>query len=256
MSEPSLHLLHMRPNPHRLAAWAAKHHLIDQQGDLGYALHALLSAAFGPHAPKPFRYLGPEGGLLAYTQLPPDQVKQLVALADVDVVAALGLGATLNDPGLSIRPFPERWPRGHVLSFDVRVRPVIRENKSGHERDAFLVAVEKANDAKLLREQTYVQWLQDQVAIRNADAPEPWQGGARIVDAHLQQFLLQDLSLRSQRVDVDSPRKRRSVPGPDAILTGRVEVIDPVAFRHLLVRGVGRHRSFGFGLLLLRPATR
>jgi CRISPR system Cascade subunit CasE len=101
-----------------------------------------------------------------------------------------------------------------------------------------------------------VHWLQDQVGIRNTDAPEPWQGGARIVDAHLQQFHLQDLSLRSQRVDADSPRKRRSVPGPDATLKGRLEVIDPVAFRNLLIRGVGRHRSFGFGLLLLRPANR
>jgi CRISPR system Cascade subunit CasE len=153
MSEPSLHLLHTRPNPQRLAAWAAKHKLIDQQGDLGYALHALLSAAFGPHAPKPFRYLGPEAGLLAYTQLPPDQIKQLIALADVEVVAALGLATTLNDAGLSIRAFPDQWPRGHVLSFEVRVRPVIRENKSGHERDAFLVAVERANGADLSREQ-------------------------------------------------------------------------------------------------------
>lgn len=256
MSEHSLHLLHMQPNPQRLAAWAAKHHLIDQQGDLGYALHGLLSAAFGQHAPKPFRYLGPDAGLLAYTQLSPDQIKQVVALADADVAAALGLGHTFGDTGLSIRPFPAQWPIGHTLGFEVRVRPVIRENKTGHERDAFLAAVEKSNGAELSREQVYLKWLQDQVGIRNADVAEPWQGGVRIVDAQLQQFHLQDLTLRSQRVDTDSTRKRRSVPGPDATITGRLEVIDPAAFQQLLIRGVGRHRSFGFGLLLLRPASR
>jgi CRISPR system Cascade subunit CasE len=258
MSESALHLLHMRPNPQRLAAWAAKHHLIDQQGDLGYALHGLLSAAFGQHAPKPFRYLGPDAGLLAYTQLLPDQIKQLVALADVDVATALGLGATLHDAGLSIRPFPDQWPSGLALGFEVRVRPVIRENKSGNERDAFLVAVEKSNGADLSREQVYVQWLRDQLSVRNGGAPEPWQGAVRIVDAHLQQFHLQDLTLRYQRTDADSdsPRKRRSVAGPDATITGRLEVIDSAAFRQLLIRGVGRHRSFGFGLLLLRPVAR
>lgn len=254
MSEHSLHLLHMQPNPQCMAAWAAKHHLIDQHGDLGYALHGLLSAAFGPHAPKPFRYLGPDAGLLAYTLLPPDQIKQLVALADADVAAALGLGSTFGGSGLSIRPFPAQWPTGHTLGFEVRVRPVIRENKTGHERDAFLAAVEKSTKVELSREQVYLKWLQDQVGVRNVDVAEPWQGGVRILDAQLQQFHLQDLTLRSQRVDADSTRKRRSVLGPDATITGRLEVIDPTAFQQLLIRGVGRHRSFGFGLLLLRPA--
>ncbi|MEE8524028.1 MAG: type I-E CRISPR-associated protein Cas6/Cse3/CasE [Thermoanaerobaculia bacterium] len=54
------------------------------------------------------------------------------------------------------------------------------------------------------------------------------------------------------------PQRRRQTPGavperPDALLTGTLEVTDPDAFATLLARGVGRHRAFGFGMLLLRP---
>jgi CRISPR system Cascade subunit CasE len=32
-------------------------------------------------------------------------------------------------------------------------------------------------------------------------------------------------------------------------------VADPAAFAQLLARGVGRHRAFGLGMLLLRPSA-
>ena len=41
--------------------------------------------------------------------------------------------------------------------------------------------------------------------------------------------------------------------GPDVVMQGRLRVSDPQAFAQLLARGVGRHRAFGFGMLLLRP---
>jgi CRISPR system Cascade subunit CasE len=44
------------------------------------------------------------------------------------------------------------------------------------------------------------------------------------------------------------------VSGPDAVLAGQLRVTDPKAFTQLLASGVGRHRAFGFGLLLLRSA--
>lgn len=42
--------------------------------------------------------------------------------------------------------------------------------------------------------------------------------------------------------------------GPDALFSGVLRVADPDAFAALLARGVGRHRAFGYGMLLLRPA--
>jgi CRISPR system Cascade subunit CasE len=42
---------------------------------------------------------------------------------------------------------------------------------------------------------------------------------------------------------------------PDATFRGTLRVDDPARFAAAaLARGVGRHRAFGFGMLLLRPA--
>ena len=44
------------------------------------------------------------------------------------------------------------------------------------------------------------------------------------------------------------------VEGPDVVVDGLLEVANPAAFCALLARGIGRHRSFGFGMILLAPA--
>lgn len=245
MSFEPLYLLHIRPDPQRLAAWATRHRLLDAQGDLGYAFHALLRAAFGEHAPQPFRYLDVEQGLLAYSKLSATELAQLAALAEPDAAAALGLGETQLHRGMNVRSFPTQWADGHVLGFEVRVRPIIREGKTGRERDAFLVAVEKAGDGELNRDEVYVQWLRDLLTR---------QGGAELVDAQVTSYRQLGVTRRSQKTGAGDARHSRVVDGPDAILAGHLRVADPQAFAGLLAQGVGRHRSFGFGLLLLRPA--
>lgn len=245
MSAENLYLMHTQPDSQRLAAWAARHRLLDKEGDLGYALHALLHAAFGEQAPQPFRYLDAEQGLLAYTRLDASELAQLTALADPDVAAALGLGQTRQHGGMNLRPFPTQWAVGHTLGFEVRVRPIIREGKTGRERDAFLAAVEKAQGNALDRGEVYVQWLRDLLAR---------QGGAELVDAHMTRFQQLGVTRKSQKSSADDVRHSRLVNGPDAVLAGQLRVTHPEAFAQLLANGLGRHRAFGFGLLLLRPA--
>ena len=246
MSFEPLYLLHTQPDPQRLAAWAARHRLLDSQGDLGYALHALLRAAFGEHAPQPFRYLDAEQGLLAYTHLNDAALAQCVALADLDVAAALGLGQTLRHSGLSVRPFPTQWAAGHVLGFEVRVRPIIREGKTGRERDAFLAAIEKSDSRDLDRSEIYVQWLRELLTR---------QGGADLVGASVTSYQLLGVTRKTKKGDLGDARRSCLVSGPDAVLAGQLRVTDPQAFAQLLAGGIGRHRAFGFGLLLLRSAN-
>lgn len=245
MSSESLYLLHTQPDPQRLAAWAARHRLLDKEGDLGYALHALLHAAFGEQAPQPFRYLDAEQGLLAYTRLDATGLAQFVALADPDVSAALGLGQTHQHGGMNVRPFPTQWAVGHTLGFEVRVRPIIREGKTGRERDAFLAAVEKAQGSALDRGEVYVQWLRDLLAR---------QGGAELVDARMTRYQQLGVTRKSQKGNPEDVRHSCLVNGPDAVLAGQLRVTNSQTFAQLLANGLGRHRAFGFGLLLLRPA--
>ena len=41
---------------------------------------------------------------------------------------------------------------------------------------------------------------------------------------------------------------------PEVVLGGRFTITDPDTFTALLTRGIGRHRAFGFGMILLKPA--
>ena len=74
-----------------------------------------------------------------------------------------------------------------------------------------------------------------------------------LLDVQLSAFGRSRIQRHSQ-AGAATARKGRTIDGPDATLTGHLRVIDPVAFAHLLTRGIGRHRSYGFGMLLLHRA--
>jgi hypothetical protein len=78
-------------------------------------------------------------------------------------------------------------------------------------------------------------------------------GAAQIVEAHLDSFRLTRV-LRKAGSGDNGKRKTTNHAGPDAVFKGQLQVGDATAFNRLLARGVGRHRAFGFGMLLLRPA--
>lgn len=243
----TLHLMRLQPDPAALATWSTRHGLTSPDGDFGYALHALLAATFGDLAPKPLRYLGGKEGLLAYTSADPESLRFNAQLAPPDVARALGLDA------MDSRPFPDVWKTGQRIGFDVRVRPVIR-TKEGRERDAYLHALgDQSNggapqsDPAVLadREKIYRDWLAKQFAIDDA---------AHIGEIRMDAFRLTRVVRKTGGTD-KGRRNAQSVSGPDAVFKGQLVVGDSDAFARLLARGIGRHRAFGFGMLLLRPAS-
>ena len=254
MTTSSLYLLHTQPDARLLAAWVARHHTRHerQPADMGDALHGLLRAAFGEAAPQPFRYLDERQGLLAYTALGADALRTQVALADPLAAQTLGLNSNGQHDGYRLRPFPTQWREGQVLGFEVRLRPTVRSAKG--ERDAFLHAAEQAQGAPLQREAVYVQWLREHLAPREGATREAWQGAVDLLDdVHLAGFQRQQVVRRTQAMGGES-RRGRVIDGPDALLKGHLRVRDAASFAQLLARGVGRHRAFGFGMLLLtRP---
>lgn len=241
----SFQLLRLQPDPMALGPWATRHQLLSPDGDYGYALHALLSTAFGDLAPKPFHYLGGRQGLLAYTSVDLEMLRLNASLAPPDVARALGLDH------LDARPFPTAWRAGQRLAFEARVRPVVR-SKDGRERDAYLHAVEgtadtgkAAENASIIRRTTiYADWLGQQFAV---------DGAAQIAEVQLDSFRLTRV-LRKAGTGDNGKRKTTHNAGPDVVFKGQLQVGDAPAFNRLLERGIGRHRAFGFGMLLLRPA--
>jgi len=235
-------LLRLQPDAKALAVWATRHGVLSPDGDYGYALHGLLSAAFGEQAPKPFRYMGNKQGLLAYTLENLETLRLHASLATPDVARALGLNE------LDARPFPSAWKEGQSLGFEVRVRPVIRA-KDGRERDAFLHAVDAIPAVEgggiAQRAVIYGDWLAKQFAV---------DGAAQIIQTQMEEFRLTRV-LHKASTGENGKRKSHAVTGPDAVFKGQLQIGNPDAFARLLARGVGRHRAFGFGMLLLKPAS-
>jgi len=249
----TLTLMHCTPDLRALTLWAERHHWLGPQGDLGYALHALLRSAMGEAAPQPFVYLGERAGLLAYSRLTPEQLQQCADLATPEVSQALGLHPSATSHGLSAKPFPTQWQAGQTLAFDVRLRPIVRTG-AGPERDVFLAAIERAEaageTAPTSREAVYRTWLGQQLTQHT---------GAVLLEAHMSSFRLSDVVRRTQAGDPGShqpetARRKRHVGGPEANFSGLLQVGDPAAFAAGMARGLGRHRAFGFGMLLLKPA--
>jgi CRISPR system Cascade subunit CasE len=242
----TLFMLRLDPDHHAAARWFAAEGLLNGRADDGaYRWHALLTATFGKAlAPKPFHVLARRNRptqLLAYTIEPPEKLDEAArSFADPLALAALGLG---KDP-LAAKSMP-LFAANRLLRFSVLVRPTVRIDRDGdrnrtEEGDAYALAVRRALAAALPkpdRTAVYRDWLAQKLEA----------GGARPLDIALV-GLHRIPSLRR-----NGERRLVPVEGHSAAMTGVLEVTDADRFAALLARGIGRHRAFGYGMLLLQP---
>lgn len=244
----TLHLVELPVDLRDLHQWAGRSRLGDSF-DEGLALHHLLGETFGPAALQPFRLMvaprARTGTLYAYATWDAETLRRqaLTSLTpDLAGVVSLERLRSLPRPG-SI------WITGQRLGFDLRARPVVRlagslsgqddagapvAFRKGAEIDAFLARVVRGE--AVTREQACLDWLAARIAPAASLEPD----SSRLA------------SFRRTRVRRDG----RRIEGPDAVFHGTLKVTDPVAFAALLARGVGRHRAYGYGMLLLRPPQR
>ncbi len=238
-----LHIVEVRPDLSALMRFLQVQGLDtgEHDEDLGYALHAWWSAAFGPLAPRPWR-------LLLDRHRPP----RVLAYASVDAVqlrqhfrefAEPTAFAVCPDPDQLIlsKPMP-RWSSGRRLGFEVQCCPVGRKAGSGVEKDLFLLEADKAPERPLSREIVYATWARNQFER---------EGAAVVASIHLAGFRLIQQVRRTQADD--GHRRATRLIRPQALLRGELTIQNPEAFDRLLARGIGRHRSFGYGMVLLRP---
>ena len=255
----AINLVQVRISRPALARWAGERGWVRRRGgasdfDEGRALHHLVDEVFGPGALRPFRLLVPprcgSGSLYAYSALDAQSLTEAArfhALPDHLQV--------LSPDQVQTKSMPEDWRAGQKLGFDARVRPVRRllsdlesreglVARKGSEIDAFLVEAHRRHPAECggmasedrTREEVYLDWLTE----RLAPAAILERGASRLARFH--------------RVRV--ARGKRGPEGPDATIHGTLTVAEPDSFVALLARGVGRHRAYGYGMLLLRPPNR
>ncbi|GEO18009.1 type I-E CRISPR-associated protein Cas6/Cse3/CasE [Microvirga aerophila] len=236
----TLSLIRLDPDPAKAALWMAAEGLVRDGNDDGYGWHALLAASFGTLSPKPFRVVARPGRppqLLAYSLQSLDELLAHARdFADPLVIAALRLE----------RAEAKRMPvigEGRRLGFEVRLRPTLRRDRDGDrtrtaEVDVYVAAREAAKEGPAPdRGEVYRAWLEAKLAA----------GGARLEVARAVEMRQVPLLRR------DRDRRLTRVEGHSAIFVGTLTTQDAQAFNALLARGVGRHRAFGYGMLLLRP---
>ena len=227
--------------------------------DSDHAMHCLLTECFGDLAPKPFRLMITRGAatgcLYGYGHADADSLRDAAAVCADPLQSRI-----LPAAGMDSKAMPSEWQTGRRLGFDVRIRPIVRLERDtsripeevhrtfkegglrpGKECDAFLYEAIRhpdRGDMTRTREQVYAGWLSARLDRR---------GGASLD--------MDSVKLVSfQRTRAYRKMRARHTEGPDAVMRGILTITDPEAFAGTLSQGIGRHRSYGYGMLLLRPA--
>ena len=254
MTEP-LQMIRAEINVRDFQRWMGMRRLQDPD----HAMHCLLTECFGRDlAPRPFRAIFPRGGglgcLYGYGTVDAD------ALREAAVTYADPLQSRIIPPhSIDSKAMPAEWTVGKRLGFEARVRPVVRLERDtsripphvqrsfkegglrpGKECDAFLwkAIQHPKGEMRDNREEVYRDWLAER--LQRCGAAE-----LNVEETKLVSF---------QRTRAIRRRHSRYSEGPDALIRGNLVITDGDAFARLLANGIGRHRAYGYGMLLLRPA--
>ena len=242
-STTTLQMIRAEVNVRDFQRWMGTRRLQDQD----HAMHCLLTECFGDLAPQPFRLIVPRGGatgcLYGYGQSGAEELQEAAAICADPLQSRILPPSTIDSKAM-----PTEWPAGKRLGFEVRVRPVIRRSRGamnpGSERDVFQNEAEgfPKGETPRNREQVYTDWLG-----RRLEESGGGKGGANLSKDSVK-------LVSFQRVRSFRHLHSRYVEGPDAVMRGILTVTDSDAFAALLAHGIGRHRAYGYGMLLLRPA--
>jgi len=245
MAEP-IHLVKVPLRAHKLVAFARSRGLPVREFDEGYVAHAVMRELWQERAPAPFALRGQGGVLEAWGYAPVDAsalAQGVHASRDPAIAGTLG---RIED--IESREVPRIGP-GRPIGFVVRACPVVRlasarnGHRAGAEVDAFLArcfTVEKG--VSLSREAVYREWLE-----RALSRPETGVRARRVGVAAMSR-------IRLLRRTHGASRATRTVERPDVTFEGEAVVEDADLLLKYLAHGVGRHRAFGFGALMLTPA--
>lgn len=234
-----LYLVELRPDPAALIGFAAAQGINHREDeDLGYASHAWLTAMFGKHAPKPFRLLQDRRNLRPPRLLSFSRTSGAELAEHAQAFASpLAMRVSPLHGEVPAKLMPNRWRAGRRLGFELLACPISRLGKNEddvyrrHRREC-----DEKGGAPVPRAEIYRQWLLRQLGE-----------ACRLEDYRLEGFR----NLRLLRKA--NGQGKHDFLAPQAVLGGTLQVEDGAAFNTLLARGIGRHRAFGFGMLLLRP---
>ena len=255
----SLHMLDLRLSMKGLTTIAKMHGLPLKKVDDNYLVHCALGKLFQNQAPKPYCIESRQGRhlrVLAYAEKGADDLhEQAKAFCEPAVYEGV-----CDWSNLASKPLPSALPEDMTLQFELRACPVIRKSsagdngkegdakrswREGQELDAFIAEAWKPEnqDTALEREDVYRQWLARQFRARPSGAV-----------LHTDTVSLSRFSIERMLRRVGPERKSKVLKRPDITLNGHLTVTDGEDFMALMASGIGRHKSFGYGMIKVRPA--
>jgi CRISPR system Cascade subunit CasE len=257
MSDDRFHMVQLNLDARQLAELGRMLKLPLKRVDQNYLTHCALGELFGDHAPKPFSIENrADANTSAY-----DSNRQVRVLGYTDKTgeALRGEADTFASPKVhgicdwdtfASKPMPARFEAGTRLGFGLHVCPVQRMSSDGpkwsegSEVDAFLVRCwEVGEEVEVDRGEVYQEWLTGYFERR---------GGAVVEQVSMTGFSLERFFRRTH----GGERKGVTFTKPATTLQGVLEVTEPQMFAEILRGGIGRHKSFGFGMLKLRRPGR
>jgi len=254
MSDSDFHMVQFGLDAKGLTTLGKMLHLPLAQTDTGYLVHCALKELFQNDAPQPYSVENePQNGrqvrVLGYTAADADTLHSNAQLDASPTVYEI-----CDWDRLAAKPMPDTFPEDTTLQFELRACPVVRkasagegpdgqEWSEGQELDAFLSEAWENPEEDLNRERVYRQWLSDQFEHR---------GGAELKTAGMTRFSIERMTRRVP--NGNGERKADTIKRPDVTLTGTLQITDGDAFVDLLRSGLGRHKSFGYGMLKVRRA--
>lgn len=248
-----LHMVRLLLAAPRLTALAEARGLRLDQEDTGFLVHDQLAAVFQEGTVQPFRVTREQTRdveVLGYSVLSGEELRDRAT-----TFARPEAHDACDWDGFAVKEMPETLEAGRRLGFEVRVCPITRLSsdrtmtgkngeetrlRCGAEVDAWLHRrfLSPEPDEAASRGDVYSDWLANRLA-----------GCAELEHVRMTGFRRTRLVRKTHA----ARRKAKVLERPDAILQGALQVTDGDGFLDLLSRGVGRHKAFGFGMLLLRP---
>jgi len=251
----TVHMIQMWLNSRQLVQLGKMLNLPLRKVGNNYLVHCALSELFQDQAPKLFSvednhrqisdYQGQKIRVLFYSEYDWQTLQKLA-----QGFASPTVYEIVDWEQVASKPMPTEFPDGLELRFEIRTCPVVRKASDGpkwnkgQEVDVFLSKVwEEDNEAtEIDREKTYKEWI-----IRYFER----QDGVHLNSVRVKRFSIERMSRRNHKPN----RKVTIIQRPDVTFTGTLKIKNGKEFEELLYRGIGRHKSFGFGMLKIRRVS-
>lgn len=241
-----LHLVKIPLRAERLMSIARQRGLPMREVDEGYLCHCILRELWQEQAPTPFVLRGRSRTLDAWGYSSADAtelVRHARAFGDPSLITVVG-----SLDAIASKPMPP-FEVGRRVGFLLRACPVVRlatasnGHEAGAEVDAFLArCFAVGEDVAVSREEVYRDW----VAARINTVEKT---GVTLARVRVAAISRERLVRRAQGPN----RVARRLERPDVRFEGNLVVADGERFQKWLAHGVGRHRAFGFGAVILVP---